>query len=160
MDQERERKKKAEAEELAQKEAAEREEIRKIQERKDRIKKLKIDLVSEIPEEPSSSDDVIRVVIKLPEGQRLERRFKKCDSLKILYYYVFCHPESPDEFDITTNFPRKVLECKPEFINNIIEHSSELRAELEASLNNENIQSFQEAGFVSNTMLFVNDLEA
>merc|ERR1712226_582644 len=84
------------------------------QNRKEKIARAKVDFASFIPDEPDkSASDAIRIVIKLPEGQRLERRFLKTDSMKYLYYYVFCHPESPDDFDITTNFPRKVLNCKP-----------------------------------------------
>merc|ERR1711994_8883 len=84
------------------------------QDRKEKIARAKIDCASLIPDEPDkSASDAIRIVIKLPEGQRLERKFLKTESMKYLYYYVFCHPESPDDFDITTNFPRKVLKCKP-----------------------------------------------
>ena len=93
-------------------------------------------------ENPDANDpDSVRILIKLPEGQRLERRFIKQQSLKYLYYYVFCHPESPDEFDITTNFPRKVLDCKPKE-------------------NEPDPPSFEDAGLGQSTMLFVNDLEA
>ena len=60
----------------------------------------------------ASSPETLRILIKLPNGQRLERRFSKSDNLKSLFYYVFCHPDSPDEFDITTNFPRKVIPCR------------------------------------------------
>lgn len=103
----------------------------------------KIELASEIPDEPPVNEPTaVRIVIKLPEGQRLERRFHKSQSLKYLYYYVFCHPDSPDEFDITTNFPRKVLDCKP------------------AEAGDHDPPSFEEAGLGKSTMLFVNDLEA
>lgn len=140
QDQENERKKR-EAEEKKRRE--EEEEERTLQEernRKDKIRKMKIDLVTEIPEEPAKDHpEALRVVVKLPEGQRLERRFLRSHSLKCLYFYVFCHPDSPDEFDITTNFPRKVLQCKPE---------------------DEKVETFAEAGFDKSMMLFVNDLEA
>ena len=44
-------------------------------ERKDKIQRMKIDLVDEIPEEPEKEcTDCIRILIKLPGGQRLERR--------------------------------------------------------------------------------------
>merc|ERR1711997_531483 len=103
----------------------------------------KLELASEIPDEPPVNEPTaVRIVIKLPEGQRLERRFHKSQSLKYLYYYVFCHPDSPDEFDITTNFPRKVLDCKP------------------AESADHDPPSFEEAGLGKSTMLFVNDLEA
>ena len=70
--------------------------------------------------------------------QRLERRFRQSHSLKHLYFYVFCHPESPDSFDITTNFPRTVLKCRPE----------------------QDPPTFEEAGLGRSVMLFVNDLDA
>ena len=140
QDQENERKKR-EAEEKKKAEAEEEQRLlRQEQDRKDRIKKMKIDLVTEIPEEPAKDHpEALRVVVKLPEGQRLERRFLRSHSLKCLYFYVFCHPDSPDEFDITTNFPRKVLQCKPEI---------------------DKVDTFEEAGFDKSMMLFVNDLEA
>ncbi|TRY63484.1 hypothetical protein TCAL_06854 [Tigriopus californicus] len=139
LDQEKQRKRQ-EAEEQKQREAEEEQQrLRDEQERKERIQRMKIELVSEIPEEPAKEDaEAVRVLIKLPGGQRLERRFLKSDSLKCLYYYVFCHPDSPDEFDITTNFPKKVLKCKPD----------------------DEPSSFQESGLGRSEMLFVNDLEA
>jgi len=143
MDQERERLKR-EAEETKRRQ--EEEELARQQaevERKEGIRRQKIELASEIPEEPDITevDEAVRIVIKLPEGQRLERRFYKHQSLKYLYYYVFCHPDSPDEFDITTNFPRKVLNCKPS------------EQEIDPP-------TFEEAGLGKSTMLFVTDLEA
>ena len=111
--------------------------------RKENIARQKIELASEIPDEPPINEPTaVRIVVKLPEGQRLERQFHKSQSLKYLYYYVFCHPDSPDEFDITTNFPRKVLDCKP------------------AESADHDPPSFEEVGLGKSTMLFVNDLEA
>ncbi len=139
QDQEKERKKREAEEERRRQEEDERRLQREEQERRTRIRQLKIELVSEIPEEPDPSHpDALRILIKLPGGQRLERRFLKTQSLKFLYYFVFCHPDSPDEFDITTNFPKKVLRCKPE----------------------EDPESFEDSGIEKSTMLFVHDLEA
>ncbi len=139
QDQEKERKKQEAEEEKRRQEEAERQLIREEQDRRDRIRQMKIDLVTEIPEEPACDHpEVLRILIKLPGGQRLERRFLKSQSMKYLYYFVFCHPDSPDEFDITTNFPKKVLRCKPD----------------------EEPLTFEESGIGQSTMLFVHDLEA
>ena len=161
QDQEKERKKK----ELEEKKRREDEEevtrVKEEQNRKERIAKAKIDCAENIPPEPGKDESgVIRIVIKLPEGQRLERRFFKADSLKYLYYYVFCHPESPDDFDITTNFPRRVLNCKP---RHLIEDlglgdvgtTDQINVDSE-----EDPPTFEAAGIGQSTMLFVNDLEA
>lgn len=140
QDQERERKKREEEERKRQEEEEQKRLEQEELERRNKIKQMKIDLVNEIPEEPESSHpEVVRILIKLPGGQRLERRFLKTHTLRDLYLFVFCHPESPDEFDITTNFPKKVLECK---------------------LEDPNSPTFQEAGLGQSSMLFVHDLEA
>ena len=84
LDQERDRQKQ-EAEEAKRRE--EQEEQARVQaeiERKDTIARQKIELASEIPDEPPANEpQAVRIVIKLPEGQRLERRFHKSQSLKV-----------------------------------------------------------------------------
>ena len=82
--------------------------------RKDQIVRMNVDLANEIPEEPDvNHPEAVRVLIKLPDGRRLERRFLLTHSLKHIYYYVLCHPDSPDKFEIGTNYPRRILPCKP-----------------------------------------------
>ena len=61
-------------------------------------------------------------------------------SFQAVYYYVFCHPASPDTFEIATNFPKRVLSCAPQ----------------EGS----HIQTLKEAGLRCREVLFVYDLEA
>ena len=62
----------------------------------------------------------------------------RCKASKCFrYIFIF----SPDEFDIVTNFPRRVLACKP-------------TGEGDEPL------TLAQAGFGKSEMLFVNDLEA
>ncbi|KAK3088816.1 hypothetical protein FSP39_024113 [Pinctada imbricata] len=141
-DQEKERKKqeeKLEKEKEQQKIVdAERERQRMLEERELRKEQLK----REIPPEPNGSDpDVIKVVLKLPHGSRVERKFNKHQSLKYLYYFTFCHEDCPDDFHIVTNFPRRTLPCEP-------------------SEDNQEPISFAEAGLGKNEMLFVQDNES
>jgi len=146
QDQEREQRlaeedrKRQEAEEEERRKKEEEERIRRAeQDRVALIQQQKIDLVNEIPEEPESTDPTaVRVLIKLPGGQRLERRFLMSHSLRHIYYFVFCHPDSPNEFEIVSNYPKRRLACKP---------------------TDEPI-SLAEAGFSKSEMLFVNDLES
>lgn len=65
-----------EREEIERREEEERERLRREElERKDQIVKMKVEMASEIPEEPAADDsEACRIVIKLPDGQRLERR--------------------------------------------------------------------------------------
>lgn len=176
QDQERERIKQEAEEAKKREEEAEQQRVRAEQDRKERIAKAKIECAVRIPSEPEKTDpNVVRILIKLPEGQRLERRFLKTHSLKYLYYYVFCHPDSPDDFDITTNFPRKVLNCKPKHLideigPNFVAENMPNRSPANEGCSaihvnglcaeNEDPISFEAAGIGQSTMLFVNDLEA
>ncbi|KAF6199790.1 hypothetical protein GE061_006088 [Apolygus lucorum] len=138
VDQEKERRKNEEEErkQNALREEKAREQAE--QEKRDAIKRAKIDLASEIPTEPEATHpDSLSVVFKLPSGERIERRFLKTHKLKDVYNFVFCHPSSPDVFEIATNFPKRVLETDtaPE-------------------------QTLIDAGLRGSQVLFVYDLEA
>ena len=68
-------------EEEAQKEL---EEERAEQKRLEDIEKTKAHIRSLMPAEPQSDDpDAIKILLKLPNGMRLERLFLKTDSLKV-----------------------------------------------------------------------------
>lgn len=54
------------------------------EERKQMIARQKIDFVSKVPSEPDvNHPDAIHIVIKLPCGERLDRRFLKTHSLEV-----------------------------------------------------------------------------
>ena len=75
-DQEREQRER-EREEVERREEEERERLRKEElDRKDQIVRMKVELANEIPEEPEvNHPEAVRVLLKLPDGQRLERRY-------------------------------------------------------------------------------------
>ncbi|CAH1772412.1 unnamed protein product [Owenia fusiformis] len=137
-DQEKARKKKEEQEMV---EKAEEEEKLKQEEAEQRLQEIeakKAELRCSIPEEPAADDpDAIRILLKLPSGSRVERRFNRNHSLQCLYNYVLCHDDAPDDFQIMTNFPRKTLLC-----------------------NSSEAPTFIEAGLGKSEMLFVHDNEA
>ncbi|KAG8193802.1 hypothetical protein JTE90_029536 [Oedothorax gibbosus] len=113
-DQEKERKRREEQEARAKVEMEERNKIIEEEKKKEEIRRQKIELADQIPEEPPvEHSNAIRLMIKLPAGTRLERRFRRDESLKFLYYFVFCHSESPDRFQVVTNFPRRIVPCEP-----------------------------------------------
>ncbi|XP_045477648.1 FAS-associated factor 2 [Harmonia axyridis] len=112
------------------------------EERRESIAKEKIESVSKVPNEPDPSDpDAVHVVFKLPCGLRLDRRFLKTHSLEVVFYFVFCHPKAPDSFEITTNFPKRVLNCRPKFPG-------------------EKVLTIEEAGLRNKEVLFISDLDA
>ncbi|XP_014666566.1 PREDICTED: FAS-associated factor 2-like [Priapulus caudatus] len=138
-DQEKERKRKEELERQQREEEEARMKVQEEQKRKEEVAQLKIELADQVPEEPATdSSDCIKTVLKLPDGTRLERRFLRDQSMKYLYYYVFCHDKAPDDFQIVTNFPRRELTCRP-------------------SQGAPDPPSFTDAGLGKSEMLFVHD---
>lgn len=141
-DQEKERKKEEERLAAQEQQRLLDQEARAEEERRQSIAKEKIDSVNKVPQEPEPNDPLaVHVVLKLPCGLRLERRFLKTHSLEVVFYYVFCHPNSPDSFEITTNFPKRVLQCRPMFPG-------------------DKVLTIDEAGLQNREVLFVNDLDA
>lgn len=61
-------------------------------------------------------------------------------AFQAVFYFVFCHPNAPDSFEITTNFPKRVLKCRPE--------------------NKEMVETLEQAGLKNREVLFINDLDA
>ncbi|XP_066159363.1 FAS-associated factor 2 [Euwallacea fornicatus] len=132
-----EQRKAEQAERIRQEQAAKEEE-----ERKEALQREKIESVDKVPLEPDAlHPDAVHVVFKLPSGIRLERRFLKNHSLEHVFYFVFCHPHSPDAFEITTNFPKRVLKCQPS-------HEAD------------RVQTLEQAGLKNREVLFINDLDA
>lgn len=40
---------------------------------------------------------------------------------KDIYNFIFCHPSSPDSFEIATNFPKRTLQCEEEGEKTLVE---------------------------------------
>ncbi|CAD5122402.1 DgyrCDS10831 [Dimorphilus gyrociliatus] len=97
--------------------------------------------------EPTNSEDSIKVILKLPEGPRIERKFDKKHNLSELHDFVLSRNDMPDSFELLTNFPTKVI----------------LRSENAENCNEyERLKSitFEEAQITGTTLLFVRDLDA
>lgn len=141
-DQEKERlkeeRRRAEEDEIRRLEQEEREAV----ERKEALQREKMESLDKVPPEPEASHpDAVHVLFKLPSGIRLERRFLKSHSLEHVFYFVFCHPHSPDSFEITTNFPKRILKCRPVH-------------------ERETVETLEQAGLKNREVLFINDLDA
>ncbi|XP_027722935.1 FAS-associated factor 2 isoform X1 [Vombatus ursinus] len=139
-DQEKERKKQEERERKRQKEEevqqqkmAEERRRRNLQEEKERKSEC-------LPPEPSPDDpESVKIIFKLPNDSRVERRFHFTQSLTVIHDFLFSLKESPEKFQIEANFPRRVLPCLP---------SEEWP----------NPPTLQEAGLSQTEVLFVQDL--
>lgn len=83
-DQEKERKKRMEREEQEKLEREIQAEQDAVERRLELKERLKMELVSQVPSEPSEdSTDAISIVFKLPNGMRITRRFLKTNSLNV-----------------------------------------------------------------------------
>lgn len=146
-------KERAKAEERRKKE---KEEMRKqlavdaINKRKKDMMALRQQLKDSLPSEPEADEQVLRILIKLPDGTRLERRFHRQESIKRLYQFVYAHEAAPTNFQIVSNFPRKVLPCTSPLPENPDCLTDDGREAV----------TFDEIGLGKNEMLFVHDLEA
>ncbi|XP_020605014.1 FAS-associated factor 2-like [Orbicella faveolata] len=137
-DQEKERRKREEEDKKRLEEETKRKKEEARRDRAQSIAQDRLDRKLRIPEEPENSDpNSIRVLIKLPNGKRLERRFLKSHSLQALYDFVFCDEESPAEFVLVSNFPRKIY---------AFDSSNE-------------DQTLETAGIEANALLFVQNVE-
>ena len=122
---------------------------------RDRLKDLKANFINRVPPEPENNDpDVIHLLVKLPNGQRLERRFLRDSSIKFLYYFIFSHDSAPFKFQVTTNFPRMQLPSPYPTLDNpeciILEKGGK-----------KDPPTFREVGLTAKSeVLFVHDLEA
>lgn len=69
-------------------------------------------IAMEVGEEPTESDGVARIMIRMPDGKRLVRKFKVDDTVKVVYAFVSQSNEDAQngkEFEIKAGFPPKNL---------------------------------------------------
>jgi FAS-associated factor 2 len=94
-------------------------------------------LLAQTPQPDATNPSSVKLIVKLPTGTRTERVFLRTDPLSELYKFVFSNEECPINFEIVTNFPRKLIECSED-----------------------TTLSIQEFGINQSMLLFVNDLDA
>ena len=112
---------KADQEKEAAKHRQEMEKKRKLQEESDRKQKLqqtKEKLLLELSNEPSEpAEEIVNVMIRLPDGTRLSRKFLKSSPVRLLFrfvdYRILTEKEAsnmkPGAYKIFTQFPRKAI---------------------------------------------------
>ncbi|XP_071493051.1 FAS-associated factor 2-like [Diadema antillarum] len=140
QDQEKARKKREEQEQKEKEEQERRDEEEERQKKKEDRARLRIEKAANLEDEPDGSNpDAIKILFKLPDGKRLERGFLKTSSLEVLYDFVFVQDGVPEEFQLQTNYPRRILQCLPQ------EESA-------------TVPTIGEAGLSQREMLYVQDI--
>ncbi|XP_072295845.1 FAS-associated factor 2 isoform X2 [Eucyclogobius newberryi] len=113
-DQEKERKKKEEQEQKRQEEEKVRQCVLMEERRRRKLEEDKERKSECLPPEPQADDpESVKIVFKLPNNARVERRFLFGQSLTVIHDFLFSLKETPEKFQIVTNFPRRVLPCLP-----------------------------------------------
>jgi FAS-associated factor 2 len=111
QDQEKERKLREERERLEEEEQKKRQiEEEKNHQLQNREKRRK-SLAATLPPEPHQNDkNSTQLVIRLLDGSRLQRRFGNGDLVQTVFNYVDAHGNLDcDEYELVTNFPRKIF---------------------------------------------------
>lgn len=111
------------------------------QNRQQELIQRKLDAANFVPDEPSAeTTECCRILVRLPNGMKFERRFHRTvHTLKDLYYFILALPESPHQFEMATSFPRKTLPWQPDL---------------------ETYPSLAEVGLGASETLMVRDLDA
>ncbi|XP_013180085.1 PREDICTED: FAS-associated factor 2 [Papilio xuthus] len=133
-DQEKERRKAAAREAVAQREHEDLQRRQQEERHKQQLVEARAAMASRLPVEPAPGAGTVALLIRLPGGERLTRRFTLTHTTQDLYDFVFSHPQAPEEFEITTNFPKRVVA--------------------------RGVANLQEVGLKDRDVLFVNDTNA
>uniref|UniRef100_A0A4W3JXR4 Fas associated factor family member 2 n=1 Tax=Callorhinchus milii TaxID=7868 RepID=A0A4W3JXR4_CALMI len=111
-DQEKDRKKKEEQEKKRQEEEEARQQILAEERRQLSLQEEKERKSEGLPPEPLPDDpNSVKIIFKMPNDTRVERRFLFTQSLMLIHDFLFSLKETPEKFQIVANFPRRVLPC-------------------------------------------------
>eukprot|EP00126_Sphaerothecum_destruens_P000061 Sdes_comp10079_c0_seq1m1676 len=110
LQQDREKQRQREEAELRKKKQAEEEEleIARILKRKEEISNERKQRFSQLTPEPSEGgQDIISIGVKLPNGDRIQRRFHVDDSVVQLYDFVGGHSIEAELFSLSCSYPKR-----------------------------------------------------
>eukprot|EP01104_Vermistella_antarctica_P001439 TRINITY_DN1148_c0_g1_i1.p2 TRINITY_DN1148_c0_g1~~TRINITY_DN1148_c0_g1_i1.p2 ORF type:complete len:496 (+),score=96.52 TRINITY_DN1148_c0_g1_i1:2245-3732(+) len=116
---EREEREREEREERERVEAIRAEEEARAAKKSQRERELELKL-GRIPPEPAAGEvDVVQIYVRLPNGERIGRRFRSTDRFQSLYDFVDTKQDEveADTYELMTNFPRVVFRDVDEAIS-------------------------------------------
>uniref|UniRef100_A0A914ZMP7 UBX domain-containing protein n=1 Tax=Parascaris univalens TaxID=6257 RepID=A0A914ZMP7_PARUN len=117
--------------------------------KKEKLREIRSRMARELPSETNSAEHV-RVSVRFPSGDRFERRFDLDDSLEMLFRATFAHEKCPDDFTLLCSYPRRQLNCAPEWYR---EYGSSVQDPA-------NIPTFRACGFDNSLVVLVQDNDA
>lgn len=66
-----------------------------------------------LPAQPPSPESVA-IRVRLPTGTVIQRSFLASDSVKLLFYFIFCSADCPRDFSVFSVCPRQEVLCRPQ----------------------------------------------
>lgn len=154
-DREKQLKREKESKQKEEQDRIQRERVAREQEYHNKLVKLKDEIASSLPSEPSADeqtpDQLVKLVFKLPDGTRIKRNFRRQDKVKYIYWYIFSLKNAPLQFKLTTNFPKRDLPGRPPLPEDFEPNATE-------SPNCE--ETLTEVSLTETQTIFVHDLEA
>lgn len=158
-DREKQMKRKEEERRREKEKRLEQERLAKQEQLLNSLMKLRKDIKDKLPSQAmtkeAESNSSVKLVFKLPNGSRVQRIYKKSDTVKYLYWYIFSLDEAPFQFRLTTNFPKRDLPGRPP-IPEDFETNTESNSKHEPNCE----KTLEEAGLIETQIIFVHDLEA
>jgi FAS-associated factor 2 len=76
-----------------------------------------------------------------------------------IHNFIFCHPDAPDAFELTQNFPKRVLNCGKFQFDQFTGYESAQEV-IEATKERVQVQTVGDAGLQNREAIFVSDLDA
>ncbi|KZC06971.1 PREDICTED: FAS-associated factor 2 [Dufourea novaeangliae] len=108
-DQEKDRKREEERRAREEQEAKEKEQLNAQELEIQRVRREKELTIHKVPSEPESNNpNACHLLIKLGE-RTMKRRFLMSDTIEDVYHWIFSQPDSPNCFEITTSYPKRIL---------------------------------------------------
>lgn len=78
-------------------------------------------------------------------------------QLQDIHNFIFCHPDAPDSFEVTQNFPKRTLNCGRLEFDQFTGYESVTEV---INATKEEVQTVGDVGLQNREVLFVSDLDA
>lgn len=171
-DREKQLKREEEQKRIEEEKRLEKEKLLRQERLHDSLTKLRSEITSKLPNEPSKEEVEnncsVKLVFKLPDGSRVHRLFRKNDKVKYIYWFIFSLDKAPLQFRLTTNFPKQDLPGRPpippDFKDAEVDeddetHDDELYGLKRSGYGQNCDASLEDSGLGETQMIFVHDLD-
>jgi FAS-associated factor 2 len=116
--------------------------------------------VPQTQDKEAATSDRVRVLVRLPDGLRLQCSYPRNISCKALYLSIFAHENAPENFTIFTNFPKREIPCNLGALKAPFKEGCDAEAHALWLSSPSDPQTFADLGFSKSETVMVIDLDA